>query len=753
MVPSSFTAFQIKIKGRVQGVGFRPFVYRLAHRFKLRGFVYNQPDGLIIHIEGSERDCLKFSDLLTTDPPIGAVIKTISQEAVDVQSLESFEILPSRANTSAITEICPDIAVCPDCLEEMYGQDRRYRYPFINCTNCGPRFTLVNGFPYDRINTSMQEFQMCNECKNEYSDPMDRRFHAQPNSCPSCGPEYSFLYDSGTITDFSLMIRTIGDQINGGRIVAIKGLGGYNLVCDALNSEAVAELRRFKRREKKPFAVMFRSLEHLGEYAVLTQSETDVILSWRRPITILEGKGIKFLPAEITTGLNSIGAFLPYLPLHYLLFDEIGTDAVVVTSGNESDVPILCTEEMAKSAFRNISGGILMNNRKIVRRADDSVVRLIGGSVSIMRRARGYVPDPVDLNFTADGILATGAELSNCFCIGKESQGILSQHIGDLKNADTYDFFLENIQEFSRIYRFDPNHVACDMHPDYLSTRYARELKLPLTEVQHHHAHIASVMAEYDINEKVIGISYDGTGYGTDGNIWGSELLLSDYTSFNRFSHFEYIPLPGGDIATREPWRTGLAYLYHVYGRDWQIVDIPFLKRIDLEKARQITDAIDKGINYHLCCSAGRLFDAVSALLLLCLESNYHAEAPMRLENEIDQKINGNYSFEIDSAVSFRKTIREIIEDILANVNTARIVTKFHNTVAIAAVRQIQTAFEQTKLRKVILSGGTFQNRYLTEKIVHLLRKLEVECYSPREIPCNDGGIALGQLAVAAHKK
>jgi len=752
IMQAGITAYLIHVKGRVQGVGFRPFVYRLAHRLKLAGYVYNQPDGVMIHIEGFDFQCMKFFELLKTNAPLGAVIKRINKEKAGIEKPDSFKILPSKTNISAITEICPDIAICPDCLEELYGNNRRNHYPFINCTNCGPRFTLIDDFPYDRHNTTMHEFDMCNNCESEYFNPMNRRFHAQPTSCPSCGPVYTFLYNDIELNDFSLIIRQIGNQINQGKVLALKGLGGYNLVCDARNPDAVAELRLFKHREKKPFAVMFRSLEHLKKYTRITDIEEEVLISWRRPIVILEGIAEKTLPKGITTGLNSVGAFLPYLPLHHLLFDEVETDAIVVTSGNESDIPILYTEVMAKQAFQNISGGILMNNRKIARRADDSVVKVIDNAICIMRRARGYAPDPVDLNFNVDGIFATGAELSNCFCIGKEKQGIFSQHIGDLKNADTYNFFAENIQEFSRMYRFKPQHVVCDMHPDYLSTQYARELRLPFTTVQHHHAHIASVMAEYGINDQVLGISYDGTGYGTDGNIWGSELLLADFKSFERLSHFEYIPLPGGDMATMEPWRSGLAYLYHVYGNDLQILTIPFIRSIDLSKAKKIISAIDKGINSPLCCSAGRLFDAVSAILTLCIESNYHAEAPMRLENKLESKITASYSFSLGTIISFSQTIREIVDDILSGVSTTEMATKFHNTIATAAARQIQIASEQTGVRKVVITGGTFQNRYLTEKLLHLLRQMNLESYYPREIPFNDGGIALGQLAVAAHK-
>ena len=754
MSNSGITAQYFRIKGRVQGVGFRPFVYRIAYSLNLKGHVYNQSDSVIIHIEGTASDCRQFSELLTKEAPAGAVIKSIKKTETKFLHADTFDILPSRNDIAAITEICPDIAVCPDCLNELNSKnDRRYGYPFINCTNCGPRFTLVNDFPYDRHNTTMQVFEMCEDCKQEYTHPLDRRFHAQPISCPSCGPRYTYLYNNEIFEDFPSLIRLIGHHITEGKIVALKGLGGYNLACDALNTKAISNLRQFKRREKKPFAVMFRSMEHLKYYVQATKYELEILQSWRRPIVILEGLYKNKLAPGITAGLHSVGAFLPYLPLHYLLFEKLETDALVLTSGNESEIPILYTEKNARQVFQNVSGGILMNNRPIARRADDSVVKVIDNSVCIMRRARGYAPDPVDLKFNSEGILATGAELSNCFCIGKEKQGILSQHIGDLKNADTYEFYQENIREFSRMYRFNVVKVACDFHPDYLSSQYARELQLPLTTVQHHHAHIAAVMAEYGLDGPVIGISYDGTGLGTDGNIWGSELMIADFHSFNRISHFEYVPLPGGDSVTREPWRSALAYLWHVYRNEWSSLEIPFMKKIDLNKAGKLITGIEKNINSPLCCSAGRLFDAAAALMTLCIESNYHAEAPMRLENELDNRFSKSYTFSSGKEFSFKNTIQEMVNDIQNRRSIQEMATKFHHTMVLAAFKQIQDAYEQTGIRKVIISGGSFQNRFLTEKLLHLLRQKDFEVYYPHEISCNDSGIALGQLAVAAHKK
>lgn len=718
----------------------------------MTGYVFNRPDGVIIQIEGTKKKCDAFIDKLKKDAPPAANIKDVAFEKTALKNFSEFKIIPSKQSERIITEISPDITVCDDCLNEMNSENRRKNYPFINCTNCGPRFTLINDFPYDRVNTTMSEFEMCSNCKSEYNDPLNRRFHAQPISCPDCGPVYEFYKDETRITDFDKIIKLIGGNINKGMVVAMKGLGGYNLCCDAGNEIAVEELRMFKLREKKPFAVMFRSLEAIRKLCLISDYEEEILSSWRRPIVILEHINKDTLAKNVSSGLNSLGAFLPYLPLHYLLFQQLQTDAIVLTSGNESDIPILYSEEQALATFKKISGGILINNRKIARRADDSVVKVIDNKPCILRRARAYAPEPVDLNFDADGILATGAELSNCFCFGKEQQAILSQHIGDLKNIDTYEFFCGNISEFSRLYKFKASKIVCDLHPDYLSTQYAQEINLPVIQVQHHHAHIAAVMAEYKISEPVIGISYDGVGLGTDGNIWGSEVMVADYSNFKRISHFEYIPLPGGDLATKQTWRNALSYLYHTFGKEYRNLNIPFLSSIDLKKAEKIIEAIDHKINSSLCCSAGRLFDSVAALLCICLESNYHAEAPLKLENYLTKNINETYPFTGNTIISFKEMFREIIKDIGDNRSLEFIVSRFHNTIVNVALHQVKLAKKESGINKVVISGGTFQNKYLTEKLIPLLRQLQYEVFYPQEVPCNDGGIALGQLAVAANK-
>lgn len=661
--------FRIHIRGRVQGVGFRPFIYRRAIQTGVAGEVFNRTDGVIIHIEGDGVSCKKFIDDLQDQSPFASVIKKIEIEPAVFKGCQGFRIIASRESEDVITEISPDIAVCQDCLQEIHSGGRRQNYPFINCTNCGPRFTIMDNLPYDRVHTTMGEFEMCPECGREYHDPDTRFFHAQPVSCFACGPVYRMYREGKYTEDFSLILNSVCSQIDGGCVVAIKSLGGYNLACDAYNDDAVKELRQFKKRDRKPFAVLFSSIDAVRRIVPVSPEEEAALLSWRRPIVILSGATGTKLAAGITSGLTTLGAFLPYLPLQYLIFDRIKTDAVVMTSGNESDSPILFDDDAALHTFRTISGGIVTNNRKIARRADDSVVRVICKEPRLMRRSRGYTPQPVDLGFNAHGILATGAELSNAFCIGKNNQAIFSQHIGDLKNSETYDFFTENIQKFSDIYRFRAERVACDMHHDYLSTGFARESGLPVTEVQHHHAHIASVMAEHGLSESVIGLAYDGTGLGTDGHIWGSEALVVDYTHFKRISHFEYLPLPGGDAVSREPWRTGLSYLYRAYGPEWQKQDVPLLKKIDPDRAEKLIGAIDKNINSPLSCGAGRLFDAIAAIMGICTETNYHAEAPLLLENYLIPKVLGRYSFKGTDEISFIPAILEIADDLAKNIS------------------------------------------------------------------------------------
>jgi len=713
--------------------------------------VENRNDGVVMRVEGTAQDIDKFfSDFETEAPPV-AKIQTIDKIVVEFTGLTGFEIIKSSDVSGEITEISPDIAVCNDCLRDMKKQAHRIDYPFINCTNCGPRFTIIKDLPYDRHKTTMSEFRMCEECAREYQDILDRRFHAQPVACLQCGPWYRLMVNGKSITDITTIVQQVSSMIENGKIIAIKGLGGFFIACDALNGEAVERLRKAKDRDGKPFAVMFGSLDTLKEFARLNAEEEKEISSWRRPIVLLESK--KPLAKDVSVGFHTVGAMLPYMPFHYMLFEQLTTPAIVLTSGNISEQPILIDNDTAAKKLSGRVDALLDYNREIYNRTDDSVVMVVNDTVRSVRRSRGFVPSPINLGMNVDGILATGAELVNCFCLGKGNQAIMSQHIGDLKNLETYRFFSETIRQFEKLFRLKPVNVVCDMHPDYLSTRYAEESGMEVIRVQHHHAHIASCMAEYNLDERVIGVSMDGIGYGDDGKIWGGEFLVCDLADYERPCHFEYVPMPGGDKATEEPWRMAVSWLYTCYGKDFLNLDLPFLKQIDKSDVRLVIQAIEKNINTPLTSSAGRLFDAIAAMTNTCTHSDFHAEAPMRLESVIELEVTGQYGFTISEEISFRETIRGVVDDIQANRPVSHVSAKFHNTIISAIFAAVSELAEKTGIQKVALSGGTFQNRYILERVEKKLSTAGLTVYLPREVPVNDGGIALGQLVIAAKRR
>ena len=744
-------AFRIKVEGLVQGVGFRPFVYRLARKYNCYGYVLNRTDGVLIKIEGTETSTEKFINGLKSSYPVAAIVENIYIEDDKTEGFNDFKISGSRDLSDEISQISPDIAVCPECMEDIRKQPHRLNYPFINCTNCGPRFTIVKDFPYDREKTTMQVFKMCSECGKEYNDVSDRRFHAQPVACNDCGPGYKLHLNNGSIDSFDNILDILADYISNGKIIAVKGTGGYHLMCDALNENSVKRLRYSKYREGKPFAVMFADIHKIEEYACVSSEEKNSLLSWRRPIVIMRAK--KELAFSVSAGFNTIGAFLPYMPIHYLLFDRLSIPAVVLTSGNFYEEPIIINNDEAINKLFDIADAVLTYNRDIYNRTDDSVVKIINNDECLFRRSRGYAPHPVRLNLDVDGILATGAELVNCFCLGKGHQAILSQHIGDLKNYETYQFYTETINKFKKLFRVNLSMVVSDMHPDYLSTRYAESLKIKNIKVQHHHAHIASCMAENNLDETVIGVSFDGTGYGTDGNIWGSEFIIADLKDFKRYTHFDYIELPGGDKAVEEPWRTAVSYLYKYLGKSFLDLDLPFLKKIDKNKITMVLAAIDKKINCPLTCGAGRLFDAVAAITGICTKSRFHAEAPMRLESIAATNIEECYDFEIAKTISFRNLFKEMATDIKEGISESVISAKFHNTIIYVIFETAMKMRKETGIDKVALSGGTFQNKYISEGIKTLLINEKFKVFTQSRIPANDGGVALGQLAIAAKRR
>ncbi len=739
------------VEGLVQGVGFRPFIYRLAKKHQLVGTVANRTDGVILNISGDEKRIDLFTKDIELLAPLAAEIRNVNRTYIDDFISDDFYILPSKSINDQITEISPDIAVCDKCLSDLKKQNHRINYPFVNCTNCGPRFSIIKSLPYDRVKTTMNKFKMCPVCKGEYHDVNDRRFHAQPVACNNCGPKY---YKVGG-SDFSLILDEVVNAIDKGGVVLIKGLGGYNLICDANNEEASLKIRDIKGREAKPLAVMFADLNVIQKYCYVNRREKELLSSWRKPIVLLREK--KQLAKSVNSGLGSIGAILPYLPFHYMIFERLYTSAVIYTSANISGEPIIWKDEKASSTFENKVSFIVSHDREVENPIDDSVVKVVKSKTQIIRRARGYVPNSIALGEKVEGVFAAGAELKNSFCIGKNQSAILSQYIGDLKNLETFDFYKKVINRFFNLFKFQPKIIVCDLHPDYLSTQFSKDLvkanlngnQIPILNVQHHHAHIVSCMAENQIKDKVLGISFDGTGYGSDGNIWGGEFLVCDTKSFERFAHFDYVKMPGGDIAAEEPWRMVLSYLHNYSLNIFKKLDC--FKNIDDRKIETVNEMIQNNINTPLTSSAGRLFDAVACLLDLCSINSFDAEGPMRLESLIDESEKGSYPFSYNNkVVSFGQTLSGILEDINL-VSISSISARFHNTIINVIHELVNKMKKETGINKVVLSGGVFQNRYLLENTMCKLEEDKFEIYTNRLVPPNDGGIALGQLIVASN--
>ncbi len=746
-------AKKILIKGLVQGVGFRPFIYRLANEFNLCGTVENNNLGVEIFIEGTNQKIEGFNGTLPTRIPEASHITSLNIEISKVQGFNNFSIIKSNSISEEVTEVSPDIAVCKDCLEDMKLQPNRLDYAFTNCTNCGPRFTIIKDLPYDRFKTTMSVFEMCNECLVEYKDVLDRRFHAQPVACDNCGPHYQLHENGNSLNKFDEIIKATTDLLNNGKILAIKGLGGFHIACSPFNNDVVKELRLRKNREGKPLALMFRNIADIKKYLFVSKEEEIILSSWRRPIVLLKIK--KSLSPQISLGLDTVGVMLPYMPFHHLLFEKIELPALVLTSGNLSDEPIIIDNNEALRSLSKITDATIIYNREIHNRTDDSVVFVANKKSRIIRRSRGYAPSPIKLELKTEGIFAAGAELVNCFAIGKGEQVILSQHIGDLKNLETLEFYKESVSRFSKLFRFKPAIAVADMHPEYLSTKFADEMGIELIQVQHHHAHIASCMAENNLDEKVLGISFDGTGYGTDGNIWGGEFLICDLSDFERINQFEYIKQPGGDASNHHPWRMLLSYLIHYFGEKFVEENIDLFEGIDKNEIDLISTMIKKNINCPLSSSAGRLFDAVSALLGACRNATYHAEAPMRLEaliDKSDQTID-IYPFEIKNSISFKSTFKNMISDLRLGISSSVISSKFHNTIVELVVSMATKVKKEKGLNKVVLSGGTFQNRIILEKSENRLKNNGFEVFTQSDIPSNDGGIALGQIAIAAKRR
>ena len=808
-ISHKLSAIRLIVTGVVQGVGFRPFVYGLAVRLDLKGWVCNTSSGVTIEVEGCPEAVSEFQIALTRDAPPLARIERVIADSLPPQGFAQFEIRESRSEAGAFQPISPDISICPDCLRELFDpNDRRYLYPFINCTNCGPRFTIIKDIPYDRPQTTMAPFEMCPDCAREYHDPLNRRFHAQPVACPVCGPQVwlvnsdadarrytqidskkNRVHPRSSASQFSAGDAPIPEAkhlLADGKIIAVKGLGGFHLACDATNEEAVAELRRRKGRVDKPFALMMADTAAVEHYCHVSPEERALLESRERPIVLLwkrddGGQGPQPIAPLVAPGQRTLGVMLPYTPLHYLLFagrrqaegaeihhSSFRIHPLVMTSGNFSEEPIATRNDDALGRLAPLADAFLLHDRDIHIRTDDSVMRAFDGAHGVaahdraplpIRRSRGYAPFPVKLPFSVPPILAVGGELKNAFCVARDQYAFLSHHIGDMENLETLKSFEEGVAHFQSLFRITPEIIAHDLHPDYLSTRYASRMThhAPCVAVQHHHAHIASCMAENGLNgeQPVIGVAFDGTGYGMDGAIWGGEFLIADYSGFERAAHLAYVPLPGGDAATRKPARAALSYLLAAgipleYGR---VSDSPLppLTALSAAERRIVEKQIASGLNSPPTSSLGRLFDAVASIIGLRQEVNYEGQAAIELEAVCDPEEKGQYVFDIGpDSILTHAVIRSVVNDFRAGRSSSMIAARFHNGVA-NMIRDVCLQLrEQRGLNQVALSGGVFQNVTLLGKTLSLLRDAGFEVFTHRLVPPNDGGIALGQVAVAA---
>jgi hydrogenase maturation protein HypF len=750
-------ARKIKVRGVVQGVGFRPLVYQLALQNNLRGHVFNTSGDVTIILEGLQGDLESFISQLQKSPPPQSRIESVDLEEQPVEGFQQFEIKESHIKVDEYQLISPDIATCPLCISEIFNpSDRRYCYPFTNCTNCGPRFTIIEDMPYDRRNTTMRRFNMCTECRDEYDNPNDRRFHAQPDACPACGPMLQLVDSFGSPVAGDPLSRT-ADLLRAGRIVAIKGLGGFLLACDATDDPAMARLRERKRRRFKPFAVMMASLGEIEGYCHVSESEKKLLISYQAPIVLLRRKSSTIISDRIAPNTVYLGVMLPYTPLHHLLLRKVERP-LVMTSGNISEEPIAGDNEDALQRLSGIADYFLIHNRDICSRYDDSVAMVVNNRTQLIRRARGFAPYPIRLQYNSARVLACGAEVKNSFCITRENHAFLSQHIGDLENLETLEHFEDTIRIYKRLFHIEPEIIAYDMHPDYLSTRYALELVkttgLKGIPVQHHHAHIVSCMADNDVMDPVIGVAFDGTGYGEDGAIWGGEFLLADYSGFKRLAHFENVPLPGGKAAIERPYRMALSYLFKISGDRAFELDLPFIRHIDNEEMVLIRRQIERKINTPYTSSCGRLFDAVSAILGIRNETDYEGQAAVELESIADINVDKSYPFEImegngPKTVSFDRMFRAIIEDIRHEVPVPLIAYRFHKTIAEVILSVCRMLVKENNINRVALSGGVFQNRLLLELTVKRLETEGMTVLVHHDVPANDGGIALGQAIIA----
>ena len=756
---------KVRVRGVVQGVGFRPFIYRLAQMHHLNGWVRNTSGNVEIEIEGSEASLNHFLNDFSTKAPPMARIEKVDFAFYLPQVYSGFQIRQSLSQEGKYQLVSPDIATCEDCQHEIFHhEDRRFGYPFTNCTNCGPRFTIIEDIPYDRPLTTMSQFKMCPACQREYDDPLDRRFHAQPNACPRCGPCLELVDSHGNPIEGEDRIKRASELIKTGKILALKGLGGFLLTCDATSSTVIKRLRERKKRPAKPLAVMVSTIKDVKKYCLVSKEERDLLRSPACPIVLLHWKrDSSGISAEVAPNLKYLGMMLPYTPLHHLLLREVGLP-LVMTSGNISEEPIAKDNDEALCRLGSVADYFLEHNRDIFARYDDSVL-MVEGTPQLIRRARGHAPYPIFLPFSSKQILACGAEDKNTFCLTKDNHAFLSQHIGDMENAETLDHFENTIELYKKPFRLEPEIIACDMHPEYLSTKYARRVcaltGLKLVPVQHHHAHIASCLTENGIEGPAIGVSLDGTGYGPDGTIWGGEFMLADWCRFIRMGHLEGVPMPGGAAAIKKPYRMALSYLYTLLGEDFPLEGLPF-SHLDSVEFEIIRKQLKQKINTPLTSSAGRLFDAVSALAGIRQEIEYEAQAAIELEmiapDDVNEEEAGEYPFTIAEkeemkVVRLGELFAALVRDVKNRVPPPTISLKFHNTIAQIIVQMCKIIAEERGLTQVALSGGVFQNRRLLRLTKAMSKRENLKVLTHRLVPTNDGGISLGQAVVANFAK
>lgn len=760
-LPGTGVLGKVSVHGVVQGVGFRPFVHRLAEAHNLKGWVRNTSGCVEIEAEGNLATLSEFLDNLNTQAPPMAHIEKIEATYHAARGYRQFVIRESLHRPGAYQPVSPDIATCPDCRQEILNPaDRRYGYPFTNCTNCGPRFTIIKDIPYDRAATTMRRFTMCPRCREEYDDHRDRRFHAQPTACPECGPRLELVDAGGQPVASDDIIKTAANLLKSGNILAIKGLGGFQLACDATSSSTVDLLRTRKRRSPKPLAVMMTSITEISRHCLLSAAEKKLLESPQCPIVLLRWqRPPSDIVPEVAPNLKTLGVMLPCTPLHHLLLRETGLP-LVMTSGNLSEEPIASDNEEAMKRLGGIADYFLMHDRGIFSPADDSVY-FVEGKPRPVRRARGYAPAPVTLPFHSKQVLACGAEEKNTFCLARGEHAFLSQHIGDMENEATLQHFERSVELYKKLFRVVPEVIACDMHPEYLTTKYARkqgaELGLTLVPVQHHHAHVVSCMVENGVEEPVIGVAFDGTGYGPDGAIWGGEFLIADWHHFQRAGHLEYVSLPGGAAAIRKPCRMALSYLHSLLGEETALSGLPFTegRTAELDIVRQ---QLRRGVNSPLTSSAGRLFDGVAALVGVRQQIDYPAQAAIELEMQAwDEEADfgpESYPFSIATGhatkeIRLGELFAAIIRDMGKGVSIPTISYKFHLTLAEMIAEMCRLIADETGVRQVALSGGVFQNRLLQKLAFRALKKDDFKVLTHHLVPCNDGGISLGQAVIA----